>query len=40
MAYQFDWGVFQQDTGAGETYLHWMMSAWGWTLKVAVLACS
>jgi glutamate/aspartate transport system permease protein len=38
MAYQFDWGVFQQDTGAGETYLHWMMSAWGWTLKVAVLA--
>jgi len=38
MAYQWDWSVFSQDTGAGETYLHWMMSAWGWTLKVAVLA--
>jgi glutamate/aspartate transport system permease protein len=38
MAYQWDWSVFSQDTGAGETYLHWMMSAWGWTLKVSVLA--
>jgi glutamate/aspartate transport system permease protein len=38
MAYQFEWGLFTQDTGAGETYLHWMMSAWGWTLKVAILA--
>jgi glutamate/aspartate transport system permease protein len=38
MAYQWDWSVFSQDTGAGETYLQWMMSAWGWTLKVAVLA--
>jgi glutamate/aspartate transport system permease protein len=38
MAYQWDWKVFSQDTGSGETYLQWMMSAWGWTLKVAVLA--
>ena len=35
MAYQWDWQVFLQDTGAGETYLDWMMSAWGWTLAVA-----
>ena len=24
-------------TRGGETYLHWMMSAWGWTLSVSVL---
>ena len=34
----WDWKVFLQDTGGGETYLHWMMTAWGWTLAVAVLA--
>jgi glutamate/aspartate transport system permease protein len=34
----WDWQVFLQDTGAGETYLDWMLSAWGWTLSVAVLA--
>ena len=33
-----NWRVFLQDTGGGETYLQWMMSAWGWTLSVAVLA--
>jgi glutamate/aspartate transport system permease protein len=33
-----NWQVFLQDTGGGETYLQWMMSAWGWTLSVAVLA--
>jgi len=38
MAYQWDWSVFSQDTGAGETYWQWMLSAWGWTLKVSVLA--
>ncbi|MED5619453.1 amino acid ABC transporter permease [Ideonella sp. BN130291] len=27
-----------KDTGGGETYLNWMMSAWGWTLSVAALA--
>ena len=35
---KLDWHVFLQDTGGGETYLHWMMSAWGWTLSVAVLS--
>jgi glutamate/aspartate transport system permease protein len=34
----WDWQVFLQDTGGGETYLDWMLSAWGWTLSVAVLA--
>jgi glutamate/aspartate transport system permease protein len=38
MNYQWDWQVWLQDTGAGQTYLQWMMSAWGWTLAVAVLA--
>ncbi|MEO8527217.1 MAG: amino acid ABC transporter permease [Caldimonas sp.] len=33
-----DWQFFLRDTGGGETYLHWMMTAWGWTLSVA--ACS
>ncbi|MBX3603882.1 MAG: amino acid ABC transporter permease [Piscinibacter sp.] len=32
----WDWQVFLQDTGGGETYLQWMMSAWGWTLSVAL----
>jgi glutamate/aspartate transport system permease protein len=31
------WQVFLQDTGADQTYLQWMMSAWGWTLAVALL---
>jgi len=34
----WDWKVFFQDTGGGQTYLNWMMSAWGWTLLVS--ACS
>lgn len=33
----WDWQVFLQDTGGGETYLNWMMSAWAWTLSVAAL---
>jgi glutamate/aspartate transport system permease protein len=36
MAYQWDWQVYLNDTGGGETYLQWMMSAWGWTITVAV----
>jgi glutamate/aspartate transport system permease protein len=36
-SYPWDWQVFLQDTGGGETYLHWMLSAWGWTLSVAAL---
>jgi glutamate/aspartate transport system permease protein len=35
---KWDWQIFLHDTGGGETYLHWMMSAWGWTLSVAVLS--
>lgn len=46
----WDWQVFCKDTISGEvqprcfgqggdiTYLDWMLSAWGWTLSVAVLA--
>jgi glutamate/aspartate transport system permease protein len=37
MAYQWDWQVYLNDTGAGQTYLEWMMSAWGWTISVAAL---
>jgi glutamate/aspartate transport system permease protein len=33
----WDWQVFLQDTGGGQTYLQWMFSAWGWTLAVAAL---
>jgi glutamate/aspartate transport system permease protein len=33
-----DWTVFLRDTGGGETYLQWLMRAWGFTLSVAVLA--
>ena len=35
---KWDWQVFLRDTGGGETYLRWMMSAWGWTISVAVLS--
>jgi len=35
---KWDWQVFLQDTGGGQTYLRWLMSAWGWTLSVALLA--
>lgn len=35
----FDWQVFLQDPGGRHaSYLGWMVSAWGWTLGVAVLA--
>ena len=34
----WEWQVFLQETGGGQTYLRWLMSAWGWTLSVA--ACS
>ena len=33
-----DWQFFLRDTGGGETYLHWMMTAWGWTMSVAALS--
>ena len=35
---KWNWQVFLQDTGGGQTYLQWLMSAWGWTLSVALLA--
>jgi glutamate/aspartate transport system permease protein len=35
---KWDWQVFLTDTGGGRTYLEWMMSAWGWTMSVAILA--
>jgi len=34
----WDWQVFFQDNGGGQTYLNWMMSAWGWTLLVSGLS--
>ena len=46
----WDWQVFCKDTLSGDvapgcfgqgrdiTYLDWMMSAWGWTLSVSLLA--
>jgi len=35
----WDWQIFLQDPG-GEypSYLQWMLSAWGWTVSVALLA--
>lgn len=35
MGSKWDWQIFLQDTGGGQTYLQWLMSAWGWTLSVA-----
>jgi glutamate/aspartate transport system permease protein len=34
----FHWKVFLQDTGGGETYFHWLLSAWRWTLTVSFFA--
>lgn len=34
----WDWQIFFQDNGGGVTYLEWLMSAWGWTLSVALSA--
>ncbi|MDQ6628270.1 MAG: amino acid ABC transporter permease [Pseudomonadota bacterium] len=35
---KLDFAFFLRDTGGGETYLHWIMTAWGWTLAVAALS--
>ena len=35
---KWDWGLYARDTGGGETYFHALMSAWGWTCSIAVLA--
>ncbi len=34
---KLDFNIFLQDTGGGQTYLQWLMQAWGWTLAVALL---
>ncbi|MDF1486365.1 amino acid ABC transporter permease [Ramlibacter sp. H39-3-26] len=35
----WDWQVFLQDPGGKyPTYLEWMLSAWGWTVSVSLLA--
>ena len=38
MSFRWEWEVFLRDTGGGQTYLDWLMSAWGWTLAVAACA--
>ena len=38
MGSKWDWQVFLQDTGGGRTYFEWLMSAWGWTLSVALMS--
>ena len=38
MNFRWEWEVFLRDTGGGQTYLQWLMSAWGWTLSVAACA--
>ncbi len=39
MGSNWDWQVFLQDPGGDyPTYLQWMLSAWGWTVSVALLA--
>jgi glutamate/aspartate transport system permease protein len=34
----WDWQVFLNDRGDGTTYWEWLLSAWGWTLSVSLLA--
>lgn len=38
MGIDWDWQVFLQDPGTFPSYWQWMMSAWGWSASVAVLA--
>ncbi len=39
MGSNWDWQVFLQDPGGDyPTYLQWMLSAWGWTVSVSLLA--
>jgi glutamate/aspartate transport system permease protein len=38
MNFRWEWEVFLRDTGGGQSYLDWLMSAWGWTLAVAACA--
>lgn len=34
----WQWQIFLKDTGGGQTYLSWLLSAWGWTLSVSFCA--
>lgn len=38
MGQSWDWQVFLQDTGGGQTYLEWLINAWYWTFSVAFCA--
>lgn len=38
MGIDWDWQVFLQDPGTYLSYWQWMLSAWGWSATVAVLA--
>ncbi len=35
---KWDWHLYLQDTGGGQTYFAWLMAAWGLTLSIAVMA--
>jgi len=37
---EWDWQVFFQDPGTYPSYWQWMLSAWGWSASVALLALS
>ncbi len=36
MTFTWNWQIFLQQNGGGQTYLAWLMSAWGWTMSVAL----
>ena len=38
MSGTWQWQIFFKDNGGGQTYLNWLLSAWGWTLAVAISA--
>lgn len=36
MTFKWNWQIFLQENGGGQTYINWLLSAWGWTLSVAL----
>lgn len=36
MTFTWNWQIFLQQNGGGQSYLAWLMSAWGWTMSVAL----
>ena len=36
MTFTWNLQIFLQQNGGGQTYLGWLMSAWGWTMSVAL----